>query len=80
MTSIPSALNISSIADGVGKWCFPVSMPFRLTTRCAGTGGFAAPAAFMAHPTIRADNRVPANSAMAPYELTLPLGIILTMR
>jgi len=31
----------------------------------------------MAQPTIRADKRVPRQAAIAPYDVTLPLGICL---
>jgi len=50
-------------------------MPFLFTTRWAGTFGFIVPAPFIAHPTIRADNLVPRQFAMAPYDVTLPFGI-----
>src|SRR4051812_46630343 len=33
----------------------------------------------MAHPTIRAESLVPRQKAIAPYEVTLPLGICLAI-
>ncbi len=55
----------------------PLSIPIRFTTRCAGTLGFILPAPFIAHPTILADDLVPRQAAIAPYDVTLPLGICL---
>jgi hypothetical protein len=49
------------------------------TTRCAGTFSLAFPAPFIAQPTILADRFVPRQRAMAPYDVTLPLGICLAI-
>ena len=58
VTGTPSASSARCIASGEPKWCLPVSMPRRLTTRWQASPDSAWPA-IMAQPTVRAPALAP---------------------